>query len=101
MKVLKARLWEIERVKLQEQRSSARKSQTGSGERHERIRTYNYPQDRITDHRVNVTWHGMEDLMTGETLEQIHDALLEHEQIQAIADAVADAAASQIENKKK
>jgi protein subunit release factor A len=73
MKILKARLWELERIKVQ------------------RIRTYNYPQDRITDHRVNETWHGIEDLMTGDILEQMHEALLENEQFLAIEDALADA----------
>ncbi|WKC75932.1 peptide chain release factor 1 [Borreliella valaisiana] len=66
MKILRARLYEFEDSKKQEQRSSNRKQQVGSGDRSERIRTYNFPQNRITDHRANITLYKLEEFMQGE-----------------------------------
>ncbi|WP_031507124.1 peptide chain release factor 1 [Borreliella garinii] len=74
MKILRARLYEFEDSKKQEQRSSNRKQQVGSGDRSERIRTYNFPQNRITDHRANITLYKLEEFMQGE-LDQLLDSL--------------------------
>ncbi|WP_025400580.1 peptide chain release factor 1 [Borrelia crocidurae] len=66
MKILRARLYELENLKKQEQRSNDRKQQVGSGDRSERIRTYNFPQNRITDHRANISLYKLEEIMQGE-----------------------------------
>jgi peptide chain release factor 1 len=71
LKVLRARLFEIEEAKKNAERSEARKSQIGSGDRSERIRTYNYPQNRITDHRINLTLYKLEQIMQGYMAELI------------------------------
>lgn len=75
MKVLKARLYDHQRTKLMSERASARKSQIGTGDRSERIRTYNFPQDRITDHRIGQSWHGVSEMLAGEYLDEIVEAL--------------------------
>jgi len=77
LKILKARLYDHQRTKISAERASARKSQVGTGDRSERIRTYNYPQDRITDHRISQSWHGITEMMAGEYLDEIVDALRE------------------------
>ncbi|ACH93150.1 Bacterial Peptide Chain Release Factor 1 (RF-1) [Borrelia duttonii CR2A] len=66
MKILRARLYELENLKKQEQRSNDRKQQVGSGDRSERIRTYNFPQNRVTDHRANISLYKLEEIMQGE-----------------------------------
>ena len=76
MKILQSRLYEVERQKQQDQRSSARKNQVGSGDRSERIRTYNFPQGRVTDHRINLTLHKLEKILSGEALDNLIDALV-------------------------
>jgi peptide chain release factor 1 len=78
LKVLRARLYEIEEEKRQAEESEKRKSQVGSGDRSERIRTYNFPQARVTDHRIGLTIYHLEQIMTGE-LEQVIDPLKEYE----------------------
>ena len=85
MKVLRARLYEAERLKAEAERAAARKSQVGSGDRSERIRTYNYPERRVTDHRVNLTLHKLERVMDGE-LDEIIDALSAHDQAERLAE---------------
>ncbi|KAJ6823864.1 uncharacterized protein M6B38_127895 [Iris pallida] len=85
LKVLRARLYEIERIRLQSDRSKLRMEQIGSGDRSERIRTYNFPQGRVTDHRVGITQHCIEDVMEGERLDVFIDALLLQEEVDAIA----------------
>ena len=75
MKILRARLYEAERARLQSERAEDRKEQVGSGDRSERIRTYNYPQGRVSDHRINLTLYKLEDIMRGEALDEIVDAL--------------------------
>ena len=75
MKILQSRLYEAERQKQQEERSLNRKDQVGSGDRSERIRTYNFPQGRVTDHRINLTLHKLEKILTGEGLDELIDAL--------------------------
>ncbi|MFP4483362.1 MAG: peptide chain release factor 1 [Spirochaetaceae bacterium] len=71
LRVLKARLYELEEQKKQKERASARKSQIGSGDRSERIRTYNFPQNRITDHRINLTLYKLDSVMQGELDETV------------------------------
>ena len=88
MEILRARLYDEERRKAAEERSEARRLQVGSGDRSERIRTYNFPQGRITDHRVNLTLYKLDRVMEGE-LDEIVDALTADHQAQLLAD-VAD-----------
>ena len=68
MKILRSRVYEVEREKKDRERSKDRKNQIGSGDRSERIRTYNFPQGRITDHRINVTLHKLEEFLNGDAL---------------------------------
>jgi peptide chain release factor 1 len=75
MKVLRARLYEMERQARDAARAADRKSQVGSGDRSERIRTYNFPQGRVTDHRINLTLYKIDKIMSGEALDEIIDAL--------------------------
>ena len=76
---MRSRLYEYERKKLDDQRSKDRKSKIGTGDRSERIRTYNFPQGRVTDHRINLTLHKLEEFMQGE----IFDELIENLNLQA------------------
>lgn len=76
MKILRARIYEHEREKADAERSANRKSQVGSGDRSERIRTYNYPQNRVTDHRINLTSHKIDAITTEGDLDEITDALI-------------------------
>lgn len=75
LKILRARLYEAERLKLENERSANRKSQVGSGDRSERIRTYNFPQGRVTDHRINLTLYKIDKVISGEALDELIDAL--------------------------
>ncbi len=75
LKVLRARLYEMQRQALHAARAADRKSQIGSGDRSERIRTYNFPQGRVTDHRVNLTLHKIDKILSGEALDEVIDAL--------------------------
>ncbi|MDI6783095.1 MAG: peptide chain release factor-like protein, partial [bacterium] len=78
MKVLRARLLDKMQQEQHQQITDARRAQIGSGERSEKIRTYNYPQNRITDHRLQVSWHKLEIILAGE-LDEVIDALLAHD----------------------
>ena len=75
MKVLRARLYELERKRIDLERSKDRKSKIGSGDRSERIRTYNFPQGRVTDHRINLTLHKLEEFLEGEIFDEIIESL--------------------------
>ena len=75
MKVLRSRIFEAERIKKEKERAKERKNQVGSGDRSERIRTYNYPQGRVTDHRISLTLYKLEQIIKGESLDEIIDAL--------------------------
>ena len=85
MAVLRARLYEAERDRLASERADSRKSQVGSGDRSERIRTYNFPQGRLTDHRINLTLYALAQVMNGDLTEVI-DALIAHDQAAKLAE---------------
>ena len=78
MKVLRAKIYEQERLKKQTERRDSRNAQIGSGNRSEKIRTYNYPQNRVTDHRINLTLYELEPVMAGEGLLHVIEPLQEH-----------------------
>ena len=89
MAVLRSRLYDAERQRLDSARSEDRRQQVGSGDRSERIRTYNFPQGRVTDHRINLTLYKLDKVMEGEALDEIIDALLrDHQQKLLSQDAV-------------
>ena len=75
MKILRARLYELERSRIDQERSKERKSKIGTGDRSERIRTYNFPQGRVTDHRINLTLHKLEEFLEGEAFEEMIESL--------------------------
>ncbi len=85
LKVLRSRLYELERQARDSARAADRKSQVGSGDRSERIRTYNFPQGRVTDHRINLTLYKIDKVMGGEALDEIIDALLVEDQAARLA----------------
>ena len=75
MKILRARLYEIERTRIDKERSQDRKNMIGTGDRSERIRTYNFPQGRVTDHRINLTLHKLEEFLEGEAFDEMIESL--------------------------
>ena len=75
MKILRARLYELERTRIDQERSKDRKNKIGSGDRSERIRTYNFPQGRVTDHRINLTLHKLEEFLEGEAFDEMIENL--------------------------
>ena len=75
MKILRSRLYELERSRIDKERSKDRKNKIGSGDRSERIRTYNFPQGRVTDHRINLTFHKLEEFLDGEVFDEMIEAL--------------------------
>ncbi len=79
LKILRARIYDHEQNKLKKSQSEARKNQVGTGDRSERIRTYNFPQGRVTDHRINLTLHKLEQVLSGESLDEIIDKLLDED----------------------
>jgi peptide chain release factor 1 len=85
MKVLRSRLYELEREKLASARSADRKAMVGSGDRSERIRTYNYPQGRVTDHRINLTLHRLPEIMEGAGLDELVTALIAEDEAERLA----------------
>ncbi|QAY76721.1 peptide chain release factor 1 [Sphingosinicella sp. BN140058] len=85
LKVLRTRLYELERERLASERAGARKSMVGSGDRSERIRTYNFPQGRVTDHRINLTLHRLPEILEGPGLDELVSALLAEDQAQRLA----------------
>ena len=86
MKLLRTKLYDMERQKLDSERAADRKSQVGSGDRSERIRTYNFPQGRVTDHRINKTVYNMDAVMKGEMLGDFVDELESHDQAEKLAE---------------
>ncbi len=85
MQVLKTRLYDLERQRLDSERSASRKGQVGSGDRSERIRTYNFPQGRMTDHRINLTLYKLDAVMAGD-LDEVIDALIADGQARMLAE---------------
>ncbi len=86
MKLLRARLYEIERNRIDSERSATRKGQVGSGDRSERIRTYNFPQGRLTDHRINLTLYKLPEIVEGPALEEVVQALVTDHQANLMAE---------------
>jgi peptide chain release factor 1 len=84
MQVLRSRLYEIERERIDKERASDRQTQVGSGDRSQRIRTYNFPQSRVTDHRINMTLHSLSEVMAGD-LDPLIDALITDHQASLLA----------------
>jgi peptide chain release factor 1 len=86
MKIMRARLYEAERMARDSKRAAARRNQIGSGDRSERIRTYNFPQNRVTDHRVNLTLHKLDRIILGEGLDEMIDELASEDQAARLAE---------------
>ena len=84
--VLRSRIYDVERQKKEEERALERKNQVGSGDRSERIRTYNFPQGRVTDHRVSLTLYKLEQIMNGESLSEIISALVTNDNIKKLSE---------------
>ena len=80
MKVLRARLYDHMRQEKEAEMAAERRSQVGSGDRSERVRTYNFPQGRVTDHRINLTLYKLERVLAGEALDELIDALVLEDQ---------------------
>ncbi|URD62359.1 peptide chain release factor 1 [Sphingomonas sp. KRR8] len=85
LKVLRTRLFELERERLASERAGARRSMVGSGDRSERIRTYNFPQGRVTDHRINLTLHKLPEILEGPGLKELTAALISEDEAQRLA----------------
>ena len=88
MKILRARLYDAERARVQAERAADRKGQVGSGDRSERIRTYNFPQGRVTDHRINLTLYKLDRVIVGEALDEVIDALISEDQARRLAEGI-------------
>jgi peptide chain release factor 1 len=86
MTILRARLYELERAARDSARAGARRSQVGTGDRSERIRTYNFPQNRVTDHRIGLTLHKLDQVITGETLDEVIEPLIAEDQAARLAE---------------
>ncbi len=87
MEVLKARLYDMERQKADSERSEARKGQVGSGDRSERIRTYNFPQGRVTDHRIGLTLYSLDTVIAGDALDSVIEPLIAAHQMELLAES--------------
>ena len=85
-KILKMRLYDMERERLDAERADERKSKVGSGDRSERIRTYNYPQGRVSDHRINLTLYNLDKIVSGDALSEVVDSLIAEDQASKLAD---------------
>ena len=92
MKLLKAKMFEAERSRIAATRAADRKDQVGSGDRSERIRTYNFGQGRVTDHRINLTLYKLDKILAGDDLGDIIDALVAEDQANRLATLESDAA---------
>ena len=88
MKILRSRIYDAERARVEAERSAERKGQVGSGDRSERIRTYNFPQGRVTDHRINFTLYKLDRVISGEALDEVVDALVAEDQARRLAEGV-------------
>lgn len=85
LQILRARLFEAERTRAEGERAAARKSQVGSGDRSERIRTYNFPQGRVSDHRINITLHKLDKILAGDGLGELVDMLVREDETRRLA----------------
>ncbi len=88
MKILRARLYEAERQRNQDERAASRKGQVGTGDRSERIRTYNFPQGRVSDHRINLTLYKIMQIIEGEALDELIDPLISNDQATRLSEAI-------------
>jgi len=86
MRVLRSRIYDAERARADAERAASRKGQVGSGDRSERVRTYNFPQGRVTDHRINLTLYKLDKMMTGEAMGEMVDALVSEDQATRLAE---------------
>ncbi|MBL8702632.1 MAG: peptide chain release factor 1 [Alphaproteobacteria bacterium] len=86
LKILRARLYEMERARQDAARAADRRSQVGTGDRSERIRTYNFPQNRVTDHRINLSLYKLEQVLAGESLDELIDALITEDRAARLAE---------------
>jgi peptide chain release factor 1 len=86
MRILRSRLYDAKRQQQEQARAADRKEQVGSGDRSERIRTYNYPQSRVTDHRINLTLYKLDEIVSGNALHEIVDQLIAHDQAEKLAE---------------
>jgi len=86
MKILRARIYEQERERKDAERAAQRRGQVGTGDRSERIRTYNFPQGRVTDHRINLTLHKLDRVLAGEALDEVIDALVAEDRVSRLAE---------------
>jgi peptide chain release factor 1 len=86
MKILRSRLYDHERTRADAERAATRKGMIGSGDRSERVRTYNFPQGRVTDHRINLTLHKLDRVLAGEALDEVIDALVAEDQAERLAE---------------
>jgi peptide chain release factor 1 len=93
MQVLRSRIYEMQRQQADDERAAARKGQVGSGDRSQRIRTYNFPQGRVTDHRINMTLYNLPQVLEGQDLDELVDALTTDYQASQLAatEGLADA----------
>ena len=89
MNILRSRIYDAERQRLDSERSAERKGQVGSGDRSERIRTYNFPQGRVTDHRINLTLYKLDEVMEGRALDEFIDALIADDEAGRLAELAA------------
>ena len=86
MKILRARIYDAERARVEAERAAERRGQVGSGDRSERIRTYNFPQGRVTDHRINFTLYKLDRVVAGEALDEVVDALVAEDQARRLSE---------------
>ncbi|MEL6507847.1 MAG: peptide chain release factor-like protein, partial [Pseudomonadota bacterium] len=91
MKVLRARLYDQERARVDAERAQERRGMVGSGDRSERIRTYNFPQSRVSDHRINLTLYKLDEIVAGDGLGEVIEALMQQDRIDRLAMIEADA----------
>ncbi len=90
MQVLRARLYDAERARVDAERAAERKGMVGSGDRSERIRTYNFPQSRVTDHRINLTLYKLDEIIAGNALDELVDALITQDRADRLAEMQSD-----------
>ena len=88
---MRSRLYDLERERAHAERAEQRRGQVGSGARSERVRAYNFPQGRVTDHRINLTLHKLDRVLAGESLDEVIDGLIAEDQASRLAEMEADA----------